>query len=242
VAQDYLFGRSTLMPVASGLSQTLADPSIPRQGTLPIVSLVPSNVQIIAYNAHTYEVHHFIVRTQAKQLLRLSVTVGYDSQGFPVLVAYPSLDPQPLSRQASSVPPLDYSDSTSKVDVTADSYPQVANVVNAWAKAYITGNSKALGDLTGDPATRNYRALPAGFVLTGNPTIESGVQSTTGLVVRVRVGYQASSANGFAASSDFDLLVANPTTQSAAVVAWGPAGQAAIGTGLTAYMNNEQRH
>lgn len=220
IADSYVAGEPTPLPVAEGLSPWLRDDHSGRAG-IPGGDVVASGWHRGYVAGHLLEAHTFIVTDSEGTMYNLTVPVLLDAD-YPVLAAYPSLLPLRYP-QGETIPALEYQD----VPSAADGIPAaVATQVGRWAEAYAADDTQALRDLTGDPNARvgEYRGL-GGRTLTKPAELRAAAYTVGGyLVVRVRLAMSDNSANRYVAESDLDLLVADVTTEVPHVVAWGPVG------------------
>lgn len=171
-------------------------------------------------------------------VVQLDVPILLDGKG-PRLAAEPTFSAWkngvgPASGQGDY---SNYGNLTTDVDATAK------NQILLWAKAYASGDSAGLLNVTGDQnGSHHYYGL-SGFTLANDPQavqILSAIKVADGqLVVRVRLmlarpvpavvptGGKRPAARQFTTYADFDLLVGDPTGAQPPVLAWGPAGSAA---------------
>lgn len=177
------------------------------------------------------ELHHFVVATR-QGVFKLAVPVTRDSREWiadrgvhsdrPVLGGTPALTPY-LSNPAegSTVKAIGWSGMTP--DRPSDATTKRAT---EWAAAFAADDNERLAELAleNDPAL-SYRGL-GGFRVADVAVPAAAMRSDGHQVVRVNmavVNHQAVYLN-----LEYDLLVANPGTAEAAIVAWGPRGSGAI--------------
>lgn len=233
VARDMLSGRPTTLAVAAGVDSSFGF-SNSDAGVAPAAigfrDLVWSGTRSNVVNERAYRIHSFSVRT-GDQTLVLDVTTMRSSEGFPVLVAQPSLAPAVVPKV---IPPLlDFAEDANVIDSTPT---LVRDVVALWAAAYATNNAGELHRLANDPNANGYVGL-GGFGVVGEPSYGVAVQAVNAptMNVRVRVVFRSTGANQYQVSNDFDLLIGDWETALPKVVAWGPPGSAIA---LTPYSNN----
>lgn len=244
IAQDYLAGRTTTLPVASDLSPDFAS-QYTSSDRLKVVSLSRQGFTSVSDNLGVIETTYFLAVT-TQGTYRLAVPVRLTTKG-PVLATYPTLLP---ARYKASTGPLDFSNNPYPNDpyyitptTIQTATPNVATSISTWATALAANDTQALYQIVNDP---NPSAQPGdyvglgGFTLRTKPQILGGYQVPgSELYVRVRLVMSSSSAKGVILSNDYDLEIANPKSPNPAVVAWGPAGSS---KNLVAYQTNNIRH
>lgn len=238
VAVDFLAGRPTDMPTVDGLDPKLgvsySGDDASRRPALAHKSLTHYYTRAEYVGAQPVDVSTFRVVLNDGKVLDLSVTTISDANGRTLLAAAPSLTPARLAAPGAAKAPLWQGDPNAIDDV-----PQtVGAATKAWAEAYGADDRPQLRLLVGGgPEGGEYVGL-GGFNVSRDPQTLGAYPSPNDpsqLVVRVRVGFSADSANGYQATNDYDLLVANPTSTDARVVAWGAPG---TGQTLVPYQNN----
>lgn len=231
-ARDYLAARPQSVPVADELDPNLgldADPANPSK-PLAYSSLAWDGFSRHEVGADRFEQHRFVVvvpaakadgpndKPQPPRTYLLTVTVLLTPDG-PVLAASPALSPLPTG---AKVKPLNYT-RYKQVELS----PAARAQIDDWARAYAADDGRGLYTVTGDTdQTRTYRGL-GGFTAATPVAIDSAVAlgDQENLVVRARV--RLTSAEGFAADAEFDLLIGAATSGRPNVLAWGPAGSGA---------------
>lgn len=186
----------------------------------------------------TYDVWvaHVLV-SSGSDLYRAGVEVSLEGASASV-VGTPSLD---------MIPPAEDSSATTTNSVlwpgtTAVSAPDaVDRAVQAWAQAYVSGDSKKLTTVMADPdASHSY--LPISGVTRATATVNGAAYHAYGrgkepdtsvLMVSATLSAERDGLDK-PAQITFDLLISDPTTGSARVTAWGAPG---TGPTLTPYAN-----
>ena len=241
IAGDYVAGRTTVLPVAAGLSQNLGLTRVAGASgpALDVTMLAPEGVTFTmpATTGGRYlETHHYLVETTGTPPVLYNLAVVVDiTHPQPVLAAYPTLSPKSFTGSAAA---LDYGGGPSTQWATA--LPaSVTTAVNQWATAFIKNDQAGLQQLVGDPsaAVGAFRGLRGMTPASATPaTVVGGYTGSLGAdVLHVSLAMTPSGANGITMSSDYDLLVNSPGTTTPKVVAWGPPGS---GPTLVAYQNN----
>jgi hypothetical protein len=242
-AGDFLEGRCTGLSVAKdidrcfgGTQQRVRFPyesmtfdsfrriDIPGQGGVPRVSWVIG-----------FFVAEPAGESGTSKLWRLSVTVVESAAGgtltYPVLGAAPTLLPRPQP-ESDQVAGADYAESPTLVDAVPTA---ITTQVSAWADAFARNDTEQLDLIVGDDNTDGIY-LGLGGLSAERVNVLQAVDRGDGFwVVRARVVFTGTSANGWTSSNDYDLLIARPTTPDPSVVAWGSPG---VGLALTPFSNN----
>lgn len=248
VAEDYLSGRETSVPVADGVDPAFAGAvSAEEREPLPWsgLTLVSSEAAEDVASQQSYEVSKFVFMLDGKPM-KLDVTMLQTPDG-PVLGALPSFRTADLSHQKYDG--VDYEGSVNfKSGPPANA--EVAVAVKKWLEAYASSDGARLKELVGDPrAEATYTGL-GGFEVVGEPEIRfhvlespdavrtvAGVAPTAPMYVRVRALLRSTSANEYSVSSDFELLLFATDVAQPKVVAWG-----APGTAPLVPFSNSNRH
>lgn len=224
VAQDYLAGRSTVVPVARNINPTMGHSN--DSPSLSVQAMTDGAVQAGVDGSQSYSVHHFTVQTSGR-LFDLAVTMVQGANG-PVLGAHPSL--LAVGGEPGTVPAMDYGDSPDKINGAPDG--PLVEQVNKWAAAYAAGDSDSLKALVDGAGT--YLGL-GGFKVDGAAAVVNSVENQDGtVVVRAKVPLVAASNPALTFYAEYDLLV-QPDGELPKVLAWGPAGS---GPTLQPYQNN----
>jgi hypothetical protein len=170
-------------------------------------------------------------------VIQLDVPILLDAQG-PRLAAQPTFSTwkNGVGQVSGRGDYSNYSNLTTEVSAS------VKNQILLWAKAYASGDSAGLLNVTGDQNESHHYVGLSGFTLPNDPEavqILSAIKVADGqLVVRARLllarpvagatpGARERAARQFTTFADFDLLVGAPNGAQPPVLAWGPAGSAA---------------
>lgn len=234
-ARDFLAGRATRVPTASGVDASfgrdVADSEfVPVR--LEVLSFARARWELVTLGAQTAEVHTFDVTvSEVDQPLVVTVVALVGDRGA-VLAAQPSIGPRIWER--FDVAGFDY---RGVEGASTAALPEpVGAAIARWAQAYGANDGAELQAVVDDPAgtVDSYVGIGGLDAAPGDITVVSHLPLDGGLLVRVRVLFSATSANGFSASNDFDLLITQAATTTPKVVAWGPPGS---GPTLTPYQN-----
>lgn len=227
-AEDYLAGRATSLPYAEGL-----DPSLGRAGAATSGAEEPIAYRALAWQSATagamagrrFEDDTFVVATPAG-LWHLSVQT-LDGAGGPVIGADPSLAPDPTApggqTAALSVAALDSGNQSSLGSGATQQ-------VEAWARAYASGDSATLYRLTGDTRPVAYPSLQ-GWVYDRVSVVGSATKGPNALA-QVQLTMHEAGDPAQAATCGYDLLLGALSQSLPFIQAWGPAGS---GPSLAAY-------
>lgn len=234
IAEAWLAGRATSLPVAQGIDPTFNESS-GGGAYVTVLSITPvrwtrSNVVGIEVETHYLLVdgkEADFVAVLPFRFVAASANRGYPAT--PVLAAYPSLLPADPSTVTEA---LEYQN----VELAADGGPpaEVQVRLEQWGQAYAANDGATMRDLADDTAARpeSYQGL-GGMALYGPPEVRATVSTNDGLVLRVRFGFiPAGAPSGF--SMDLDMLVTAPDSTKPRIVAWGPPGS---GPNLRPYGN-----
>lgn len=249
VARDYVAGRATSMPVAKGVPQDLGFTSsepAPLKGGV----VVFDRVSYSSIGASELTLVRFRVVTPDQKVMNLTVPVTTDARNRLVLAALPSLTPALFAATEELPQPAPNRDTYP--DLVETIPKPVTEIAAAWADAYAANNSQQLRVIVGGgasaPQEGNYFGL-GGFTVSRAPTVQWAVLRPGDLAF-MRVSFQLSevaesddpavgeapaSVKGFTPSVELDLLVADWSTNSPRVVAWGAPG---LGPMLEPYENN----
>jgi hypothetical protein len=216
-ASEFLSGQPYTIPLSSGIDPNHGQSSA--QGARPIAfhysNLLPIGLTSNTVDGLAYDSVQFLVSTPSVSYT-LDLAMLITTSG-PVLAAQPALLPY-FGAATGTAPRLDYS---SDPDVLSTIPAGLQSQVNLWATDYATGNSAGLAIVANHPGT--YRTL-GGFTVDGSPQIITVVNTKSGYYVRVSVLFSSDSAHGYAAETEFDLLVLPGSIPK--IVAWGPPGDA----------------
>ena len=245
-ASDFLAGRATTLPLASGV-----DPYFGRQtpatgaGTastaavpIPHSSIVWSQTTDGDIGGQSYELDTFLVISGTTRYDLCVQVVDVPGVG-PVIGADPTLTLSNMEVVAAGSGPagLDYSALQGK---KPESVPASAtSSADRWATDYVQNDQSDLYNLTGDTADHTYYGL-SGWTLV-SVTIPQSIATGNLAVLEVEVTMQSTdlgTKQPVTVTCDYDILENNVTTQEKPnVVAWGPAGS---GPTLYPYMNANQ--
>lgn len=164
------------------------------------------------------------------------VQVTVDDEGTSVTGA-PSLEAIPSTANKNSISDGSQWPGTSAVPAS----DAVTRAVQAWADAYVSGNSTTLTTIMADPDTKHSYIPISGFTSVTATVNTSAYHAyskgnkpdESQLMVSVTLACKRDGQSQLAQLT-FDLLVADPTTGSAKVTAWGAPGS---GPTLTPYTN-----
>lgn len=229
VADDFLNGRQTQLPVADGVDGDFRQPEPDEEGARR-PRLGAHNVTWAGFEARTddsgtddqtYETHTFelFVGTSPYEL---TVTVATDAPSAR-LAAVPSLAPRVLADGGG--PAIVWPGR----ELAYETAPEpMDRRIRQWAQAYVSDDRPELKDVTGDNRVgATYVGLAGGWAT--DPAQVEIVRIVPGdqdglFWARVRVPLIR--ANGWVQRSDYDLLVGNAETDRPTIEAWGPAGTA----------------
>lgn len=230
VARDWADGRITAVPSADGVSGDFRRRDEDRPQGLDYYTLTWTGIEegsTIADGA-PYERHRFAIsatdyREDADRpaLLELTVTLRTDAD-VPVLAAQPSLAAAPnVDGERYAAIDLEQEAEATEGRITE----AIREQVDAWAQALAEDDRSALKSLTGDgrPGTV-YRGI-GGFTASAS-SVRHPTASSDGEFLLVQARVSLVRAQGWEVTSDYDLLIAEPTTDLPKIVAWGPAGEA----------------
>lgn len=185
----------------------------------------------------TVATHEFVVADRARNLYTTTVQMVVSPARGPVMVADPALLPIPAPDAGGADAPWPFPG----VEAGAPS-PAYQPAVDAWAKAYTSGDPAVLKQVVGDPQQgRSY--LPLTGVefdradldevgaLWGEDQDRSAETLPARALLRVTVhaawaGQPAATAGQPAATLTYDLLLDRADTAAPVVVAWGSPGMA----------------
>ncbi len=216
VAEDFLAGRVSPVPVASGVTMR-PGAAVTTQGALSW-----DGFSTFVLGGSRTELHRFLfVRTTGAdpakpvlELMRLSVLVTIPAGGNPVLAAQPHFGPASWS---SSEVVTDYSDLES-VALPSSAQEQITS----WATAWASGDAEKLRLLTGDATPKVRYVGLGGYQLKDVRVVSALLAGQDAFLVRDRV--VLSSANESILEMDMDLTIKSASTGLPNVVGWGPAG------------------
>jgi hypothetical protein len=225
VAEDFLAGRKTSVPVAERVGPDFgAVPGNPmeRRGSFGHTSLTVAEVTPMAVKTDSgvreFEVHRFLV-SREERLFWLDITLLLTDEG-PVLGALPSLGPVPAQTKGHLA--LDYSD--------LDQAPlpnHYTAVVTAWGTHFAANEPDKLWDVVVKDETSDrqlFEYVGLGGFSAGDLQIRSVVGIPGGgYLVRVQLLLRPEGADGASVSTEYDLRLTG-NDSSARVVAWGPPG------------------
>jgi hypothetical protein len=228
IANAWITGRTTALPVGEGI-----DPSFGRgAGTDQPTPLTDATLAWDRFevreplSGRPLEIHYFTISGNPPR--ELAVTIELTDSG-PVLAAAPSLSPMVLAAPGRTR--LDYTDQDSAVQWN----DAVTRVAGSWAEAFAADDRVRLLELTGDLEDRVYPGL--GGLTAANTEVLGAIQVPGEERWIVRIQATFASENGWKATSEWDLLVADPQTASPKVLAWGAGGSGAYlepyGNGVT---------
>jgi len=234
IAEAWLAGRATSLPVAQGIDPTFNELSA-GGAYVSVLSITPVRWTRSSVVGVEVETHYLLVDGKEADFVAVlpfrfvaaSANRAYPS--VPVLAAYPSLLPADPTTVAEA---LEYQN----VELAVDGGPpaEVQVRLEQWGQAYAANDGASLRDLADDTAARPeaYQGL-GGMSLYGPPEVRATVATDDGLVLRVRFGFIPSGAPaGF--SMDLDMLVTAADSTKPRIVAWGPPGS---GPSLRPYGN-----
>lgn len=241
VAQDYVLGTDTLVPVANGISATFSQTN---PGALPGADVTfagTTQVRLGDQQALTVQrstFHVSVSGVEESHLYELTVSMAMTSRGW-ILAAAPSLAPLPLA-ESVVVPGYDelFVAGGTQAELSGLAFgPKVIEQVNRWAQIYAAGGvaSPELFALTQDNDSAHAYDGLGGWTVQ-NVEIKSFIQGPNGgasaerfgstwVTVRVALVLAPPAANGPTLRAEYDLLLQpemNPATPP--VTAWGPAG------------------
>lgn len=254
VANDYVLGKDTSVPVADGIDPLFSratagaftDPEVTFAGS--------SQVRLgdtAAMTLERSEFHVTVRQGETSKVYELSIAMAQTSRGW-ILASSPSIAPATLA-PAVKLPQYGelFAGGGDSSDLNAlPSGAKVTEQVNRWAQAYAAGG---VGDpnlfaLTQDnDASHSYDGLGGWTVQ--NVTVLSFTQGSNSaesakrfgdrwLTVRVALVLAPPAANGPTLKTEYDLLLQpemNPANPP--VTAWGPAGVGPT-SALVNYANN----
>lgn len=245
VAADYLAGVPTVVPVASGVDPRLGtNTAVQASQTGQPAPRLPVSQMVFAgysskYNAATkqsWQLNRFLVQS-GSNFYTLEVPTE-DVNGHAVLASDPALMPANMGPSGAGQPITDENPSLAYGTTNPPQLPgPVTGAINAWAKAFASGDSQTLLNLT-NASSGHFPGL-GGFTVdpTDSPQVLSASwtdKTESTLLVQVSVVLDSTSAKGYTASNTYDLLVTNTGSENPKIVAWGPTG---IGQ-LTPFGNN----
>ena len=237
VAEDYLSGKGTALPVAATEQATVdktfgqtnpqeASP-LPHSG-LSLVGAIPSSFD----SKPSYEMIYSL-RTLNKDgsqggLMLLFIKLRTDANGNLVLSAVPSLLEGRLAGLESGLGNQVIIDQPQNLGTPTALSASASDALNKWASLYVTDNRAELKNHVNSDSgrpDRSYQGLPGNFTLLGNPTVlyvfETTPPSSTKPHYMVRIQLPLSK-DGFKVLSEMDVLVLKE--DPAYVRAWGPVG------------------
>jgi hypothetical protein len=237
VAGDFLDAKPTSLPAATGVDRTFGFNAASKP--LEYTSLIFDRAPVATVGAQPVAQVQFrlITAPTAEDGLpgayMLTVPVLRDANGRTVLAAQPSLAPAVFAANSAVPGPRP----EGALDTIS---PEVKEQIAKWAEAYASADGPKLKDIinkeSGAP-TGEYRGLGGFTCQQPCATPQWGVASDTpGAVwIRTTLVLTQDGANGWKASMEFDLLVADYSDDNLRrVVAWGPVGS---GPTLTPYQN-----
>lgn len=237
VAEDYLSGRGTNLPVAiteqASVDKTFGQPdpataSPLSYSGLSLVGAVPGSTD----GRPSYEMIYSL-KTLSKDgtqggLLLLFVKIRTDLNGGLVLSAVPSLLDAKLTRLESARGDQVVIDQPQNLGAPSSLSAPAADALNKWAALYVSDNKVELKNHvnsgSGRP-DRSYDGLPGNFTLLSNPIVLYVFETTpknsdkTHYMVRIQLPL---SKDGFKVTSEMDVLILKE--DPAYVRAWGPVG------------------
>lgn len=234
VASDYLAGRRTALPAASGVGSSLGRNPV---SVGSIVSAVNTSALSKLTKAQPITVHalawagaqHVTINGQGQVIDRyyadtnlgtfvVSVPLSITPKGHPFLGGLPSISAMPnAGRGASSA--INYNnDFRQQFSLTGPENQQVA----AWAQAFASDNSQQLYALTGDTAPATFVGI-RGWKLLGH-AVTSAAPGKTTVIAQVALVLQSRSNPSVIVTSSYDLLLGDLNHAVPSVVAWGPPG------------------
>lgn len=225
VAEQWVAGGPITVQLAAGLGKdTIVTGGKPLAS---VTRIAHEGFSVVRAGDREVEEHRFLLSGNDKQLLWI-LTVPIQRTGLTgVLVAAPSLSP---ALQLATPPSrFDWTDVPGQQTKSA----QLERIVESWGKAYLSNDSAALLQLTGDPKVQTYIGI-TGFELT-NSTVRSLVgrgDNASWSVARVEL--KTRTKDGFQGLMEFDLLITDAGTGTPKIVAWGPPGS---GGSLAPYQN-----
>lgn len=241
VARDFIEGRATSMPVAKGVPQDLGFSSS-NNAPLEGATLVFDRFSTGTVGASRVTLTRFRVVTAEQRVMNLTISTTTDSRGRLVVAALPGLTPALFATTDELAQPAPNKDTNPTV--TTEIPRPVREVAESWARAYAANDSSQLRVLVGGgssaPSEGNYFGL-GGFVSDRDPRISwavpgPGDQAFMRVELQLsEIGEDEQGVNGFTPSVELDLLVADWSTNSPRIVAWGPPGS---GPTLEPYENN----
>lgn len=234
IAEAWLAGRATSLPVAQGIDPTFNELSA-GGAYVSVLSITPVRWTRSSVVGVEVETHYLLVDGKEADyvaVLPFRFTVASANRAYPsvpVLAAYPSLLPADPTTVAEA---LEYQN----VELAVDGGPpaEVQVRLEQWGQAYAANDGASLRDLADDTAARPeaYQGL-GGMSLYGPPEVRATVATDSGLVLRVRFGFiPAGASAGF--SMDLDMLITAPDSTKPRIVSWGPPGS---GPSLRPYGN-----
>lgn len=234
IAEAWLAGRATSLPVAEGIDGTF-NSSSGGGVNIDVLSITPMRWTRSNVAGIEVETHYLLVDGSAVDFVVVLpfrfVTASSSSTypATPVLAAYPSLlPPDPIALTQA----IEYQN----VELLVEGGPpaEVVSRLLQWGQAYATNNGSTMRDLADDTAANpvSYQGL-GGMSLYAPPDVRATVATDNGLVLRVRFGFVPDGAqSGF--SMDLDMLVTAADSTKPRIVAWGPPGS---GPNLRPYGN-----
>lgn len=239
VAEDFLAGRGTVMPVTEDLDASLgfgsgAATAFPYRNLVFnsfYEGTVPHERGLQRITIVTFRVQH-----RDGALYDLSVTLAKDGRGRPVLSALPYLRRSVLAA-TDSLPAVNYASAAGSI--TASN--QIRTAIEQWARAYVADDREQLkvlinGATGGDAPAGDYIGLGS-YTLAATPEVLSVVPHTTladHAYARIRFVFSGG-ADGFTATNELDVLVSRFASNDPRVVAWGAPGTGPV---LQPFLNN----
>lgn len=166
----------------------------------------------------------YVLASTKDAVYQVGVQVNYSPTAGAEVAGTPSLDLVPPSQEGWS-----NNDWAGAVPVTVDD--ATARAINAWAQAFVSGDSDALTTVVADPDVSHLYVPLSGIsevsvtvdrAAARATTVEATPDATT-LMVSVRLSITRTGAQQ-AVEVSYDLLVTGAGTGGARVVAWGPPG------------------
>ena len=239
IAEDFLAGTPTDLPVAAGVDPTFGSGAAGAGTDLDVSHLTVYSSFSSLVNGTLVDAVRFNVDVGSEPLW-LWVSVSYDGSNRPVLAAQPSFLPKVVAQSGVTTAPK-FAGATEEIPAL------VRDRVDRWAEAYVSGDSDTLKVLVNDelaPLGGSYAGLQ-GFsceqgcsrVLWAAPSAR--LEGFAIVRVELVLQYSATNGDGMSASrtltSHMDLLVRGWRSDAPRVQAWGPAGSGDV---LYPYSNN----
>jgi len=231
VVWDYLSDVNSSMPVASGLQPNLGrTQGNTTQGNFGVqqisyikdhfynMMISPATQQQAAvYQRWVTDVFQAVTKNGTYM-----VSVDLNLAGtYPVVAAYPALQPIPSPGQTSSLPPITLTGTP--ISSGSNLYKAISAQASAWATAYASNNQVTLYQLSQDQQQQHFLGL--GGYTAQTVTVLSATQSSNNTALAlVQVSFKSNSNDQLLFTSDYSVLFDQLSAAAPPPVDWGPAG------------------